>query len=233
MAKILVVDDDKVLLKLVSAVLSRAGFAVTTVEDGHGAVEKLKAEPFDLVISDANMPGGVSGFDLAATIRKQDDLRDTAVMLLTGRSDKRDVSRALKLGVDDYVLKPVNPEVLLAKVRSLLQKKPVHVMPSETPIVFAASMILAVKVTSVSEQGLSFLSNLSLPLNTQIRLDSETFSKIRINPPVIKVSACSAINGAPETFRITAKFESLTSGEFQLLRAWLDSHAHLRDKKVS
>jgi CheY-like chemotaxis protein len=233
MAKILVVDDDKFILTLVVAVLSRAGHIVTTADEAHGAIEKLENERFDLVLSDANMPGGVSGFDLAATIRKRDDCRDTVVILLTGRSEKHDVERALKSGVDGYLLKPVKPDLLLEKVEALLQKKPLHTTTSETPISFAASVSMPASIVSVSEVGLTFTLSIALPAGFKLRIESETFEKIRIHAPLVKVSTCTPINGKSNAFRVVGKFEILNSGEFQLLRAWLDGNAHLKTKKVS
>lgn len=76
MANILVVDDDKVLLKVLEATLIKAGHSVLTVEDGRTALEKLESEIFELVITDINMPGGVSGFNLITMIRKTEKLKN-------------------------------------------------------------------------------------------------------------------------------------------------------------
>lgn len=76
LTNILVVDDDKVLLKVLEATLIKAGRSVLCVEDGRTALDKLETEIFDMVITDINMPGGVSGFNLIATIRKIEKLKE-------------------------------------------------------------------------------------------------------------------------------------------------------------
>ena len=112
MSHSLVVDDDELILKVAKSVLQKAGHAVTLAKDGHQALEAIDLELFDLIITDANMPNGISGFALAATIRKNERINNIPIMFLTGRKDKADVSRALESGVDDYIVKPIDPDII-------------------------------------------------------------------------------------------------------------------------
>src|SRR3954471_15653832 len=92
---ILFVDDDKVALKMVKGILESAGYGVTVTMDPREALEKLTHYHFDLLISDANMPGGISGFDLVRTIRSQPRFGDLTIALLTGRREKQDIRQGL------------------------------------------------------------------------------------------------------------------------------------------
>ena len=71
MINVLFIDDDKVTLRLVREILEGAGYSVVACTDPRDALDHLSKEPFDLILTDANIPGGVSGFDLVRTIRKQ------------------------------------------------------------------------------------------------------------------------------------------------------------------
>jgi DNA-binding response OmpR family regulator len=116
--KILVVDDDADLLSLVAFALAQAGFVVVKAADVGAALSAFAAESPDLAILDINLPGG-SGFDICEAIRRQSRI---PVMMLTARSDEKDLVRALDLGADDYLTKPFSPRTLLARVRALLRR---------------------------------------------------------------------------------------------------------------
>src|SRR3954454_16418039 len=102
MGRILVVDDDPDILKLAEAVLVSAGHTVFVAEDALRAVDWLNHIEFDLLLSDANMPH-YSGFELVNTIRNNDKFKKMAVAMLTGLRERKDVERAVKMGVDDYI----------------------------------------------------------------------------------------------------------------------------------
>jgi len=123
MATILVVDDDHIVLKVVRNMLVKAGHMVMTAADGRQAMEVLELEPVHLIVSDANMPGGVSGFNLVHMVRQHPKYAAIPFVFLTGRRDKSDVMRAVHFGADDYVVKPVKQEVLLRKIEKILEKK--------------------------------------------------------------------------------------------------------------
>ena len=80
MAHILVVDDDELILKVARSILQKAGHAVSLAKDGHAALETLDQELFDMIVTDANMPNGISGFALASTIRKNKRISSIPIM---------------------------------------------------------------------------------------------------------------------------------------------------------
>lgn len=123
MARILVVDDDPDILKLSERVLADGdGHIVYTATEPMQAMQYLDSLPFDLLISDANMPH-YSGYDLVRTLRNNDSFEHLLVAMLTGRRQRKDVERAIQAGVDDYIVKPIDPLILIQKVTALLKKK--------------------------------------------------------------------------------------------------------------
>ena len=116
--KILVVDDEKLLVKGVKFNLENEGYEVTAAYDGAAAVELAKKENFDLIVMDVMMPG-LSGSDACMKIR---EFSDVPVIMLTARSEEYDKLAGLEGGADDYVVKPFNPLELTARVKSQLRR---------------------------------------------------------------------------------------------------------------
>lgn len=118
MAKLLIADDDVDLCALLQSYLAAEGFDVHTVNDGQAALQRATAEAFDLVILDVMMPGK-DGFEVLAQLRKR---QLTPVLMLTARGDDSDSITGLELGADDYLAKPCNPQVLVARIRAVLRR---------------------------------------------------------------------------------------------------------------
>ena len=112
--RILVVDDEAAARTLAQAVVRAAGHEVETACDGAEAVERLAAEPFDVLVTDAQMPG-MSGFELAERVRRDVD-RYVYVIMLTGLQDDRERLAGMQAGVDDYLTKPLRPTTLTAQM---------------------------------------------------------------------------------------------------------------------
>ena len=117
--KILVVDDDLELLRLIAFALRQAGYLIVEAQDGPSALEAFDRERPDLAILDVNMPR-LNGFDVLKRIRAGGST--SPVMMLTVRSAEEDQVRGLDLGADDYLAKPFSPRTLLARVRALLRR---------------------------------------------------------------------------------------------------------------
>ena len=116
---VLVIEDDPVVSRLVEHLLIRRGFAVHVAPDGLQAQHLLKTLPRPaVVVMDVMLPY-VSGFELIAEIRQTPGWNDVPVIMLTSKSQERDVLRAFDAGVNDYVVKPFRPEEFVARVRRL------------------------------------------------------------------------------------------------------------------
>lgn len=116
--KILVVDDELEIIKVVRAYLERAGFVVVTAREGHEALTVFRHERPQLVILDLNLPG-VDGLDVCRTLRRDSDV---PIIMLTARIEEADRLIGLELGADDYVLKPFSPREIVARVRTILRR---------------------------------------------------------------------------------------------------------------
>jgi type IV pilus assembly protein PilB len=117
---ILVVEDDHDSRQLVTRFLENNGYAVTPAEDGVSALLQLGKQRFDLIISDVNMPN-LNGFKLLE-MKGQKGI-ETPVIFLTSRSDPEDMDRGLGLGAAGYITKPTKKEILLSKVKTVLEKR--------------------------------------------------------------------------------------------------------------
>ncbi|TDK23066.1 hybrid sensor histidine kinase/response regulator [Luteimonas aestuarii] len=120
--RILIVDDQPANLHVVSTLLARHGYEVTTAANGEVALEMLQTQPPDLVLLDMLMPG-MDGFELMAEIRRQPELAQLPVVFLTVAQDRDLLLRAFETGAVDYVTKPFMPEELLARVEAHLGLK--------------------------------------------------------------------------------------------------------------
>ena len=125
MSKVLVVDDDPGIVKVVRAYLEQDGFRVLVAHDGKKAMQIARNERPDLVILDLMLPE-MDGWDVCRALRKESDV---PVIMLTARVEESDKLIGLELGADDYVTKPFSPRELVARVRSVLRR--VQGMPPE------------------------------------------------------------------------------------------------------
>jgi serine/threonine protein kinase len=121
MANILLVDDDPSLCALVHSQLESAGYKVTTATDGSEALQLATTTPPDLIVSDIMMPG-VSGFDLLKALRVRPDTVMIPVILITGAHERAVFREGMRLGADDYLVKPVNRGDLLDSIATRLRR---------------------------------------------------------------------------------------------------------------
>lgn len=117
--KILVVDDFKTMRKIIRNLLKELGFSnVTEAEDGSMALGILKAEDFDLVISDWNMPR-MEGIELLKRIRKIEQLEHLPVLMITAEAKREQVIEAAQHGINGYIVKPFNAATLKEKIERI------------------------------------------------------------------------------------------------------------------
>jgi len=116
--KALVVDDDLALADVVSFTLRKAGYDVILAHDGLVALDRWRSEAPDLIILDLNLPK-LDGLSVCRKIRAQDD---TPIIMLSVRSDEDDIVMGLRLGADDYIVKPFSPRQMVARVEAVLRR---------------------------------------------------------------------------------------------------------------
>jgi len=130
--RILVIDDDAELCKLVARFLSAEGFSVETVRTSTQGVERARSGEHELIVLDVMLPG-MNGFEILRRLRSESR---TPVLMLTARGDDLDRILGLEIGADDYLPKPFNPRELAARIRAILRRANTKVSAqSSTPMV--------------------------------------------------------------------------------------------------
>ncbi len=119
--QILVVDDDKSIVKVVRSYLEQAGYTVQTAYDGESALHALRSEKPDLVVLDLMLPDR-DGWEITRLIRSDATLGAMPIIMLTARVEDTDKIVGLELGADDYITKPFNAREIVARVRALLRR---------------------------------------------------------------------------------------------------------------
>jgi len=116
--KILAVDDEKNIVRLVQINLERQGYEVITANDGKEALEKVDSERPDLVVLDVMMPY-MDGFEVLQNLRRNPSTREIPVIMLTAKAQDQDVFKGWQSGVDCYLTKPFNPMELVSFVKRI------------------------------------------------------------------------------------------------------------------
>lgn len=120
--KILVVDDESRMRKLVKDFLVKSGYMVLEAENGEEAVDIFMSDKdISLIIMDVMMPK-LDGYEAASEIRK---ISDIPIIMLTAKSDERDELKGFEIGVDEYITKPFSPKILVARVGAVLKRSSV------------------------------------------------------------------------------------------------------------
>jgi DNA-binding response OmpR family regulator len=130
---ILVVDDDRALLKFIRRFLELGGYNVTTATDGETALRLIATEEPSLLILDIRMPG-LNGYQVCERVRQ---LSNLPIIMLTARAQPDDIIQGFAVGADDYVTKPFGVDELLARVKAVLQRvgtPPAHTASAEHPV---------------------------------------------------------------------------------------------------
>ncbi len=120
--KILAVDDEPHIRRLVQVNLERHGYEVITATDGKDALEKIATEKPDLVVCDVMMPY-MDGFEVLQTLRKNAETRELPVIMLTAKAQDADVFKGWQSGADLYLTKPFNPMELISFVKRIFKSK--------------------------------------------------------------------------------------------------------------
>ena len=119
MTDILIVEDNKELADLLTDFLRAEGYTVSTVDSGERAVELFERYGAKLVVLDVNLPG-MDGFAVCSRLRED---TDTPILIVSCRTEKEDKLSGLSLGADDYIEKPYDIDILLAKIKGIFKRR--------------------------------------------------------------------------------------------------------------
>ncbi len=125
MVKILIVDDDTAIVRLLSVRLSKQGYDISTAYNGREALEAVSADPPDIILLDVDMPE-MDGVEVCRRLKADEQLQHIQIIMVTGNVRDEDMVAGLDAGADDYVVKPFNGEILAARLRSAARVKNAH-----------------------------------------------------------------------------------------------------------
>jgi CheY-like chemotaxis protein len=233
MAKILIVDDDKDILRFTDALLSQSGHDVKVSTDPLTAMDFLNTRHFDLLITDANMPH-YTGFELIKTVRSDIRYKELGVAMLTGMRDKAHIEKAIRAGVDDYIVKPIDPLVFIRKIEDLLKKHPPK-KQMEVQLDLAnkdtqAKIFFDTKIISISEYGVKIIVSTQIHEGALLNLHTNFFNKISIEPPPFRVLSYEKINNE---FILNVAFVGMPEADLEKLRIWLQKEINKKRLKVA
>ena len=119
MVKILVVEDEKDLNRFVSLYLKNVGFFVVSAENGVKALDEMERNKFDLILTDIMMPE-MNGFEFSEIVRTSD--KNIPIIFMTARDDKESKMLGYNIGIDEYVTKPFDMDILMMKIKAILKR---------------------------------------------------------------------------------------------------------------
>ena len=127
---VLVVDDDALNRRLVTATLAREGLRTTSANDGAAALAAIGEDPPDVILLDIEMPG-MNGIEVLERIKSDEKLRHLPVVMISGIDDAQSVVRCLEAGADDFLPKPFDAAILRARINAGLDRKALHDLEHE------------------------------------------------------------------------------------------------------
>ena len=120
--RILVVDDEPTLVRLMEFILAKQGHTMLVATNGEEGLSKIRSERPDLVLLDIMMPR-IDGYEVARTVRADPDLCNTPIIMLSAKAQDQDIQKGLDMGVDEYITKPFAPEQLVHRVNDYLARR--------------------------------------------------------------------------------------------------------------
>lgn len=222
MAVILLVDDDQDFLQIAQKLLEVSRIEAIACTNAIDALEKAQQIPFDAIVTDANMTP-INGYDFIKSIKKLAGYDIIPIAMITGRRERRDVERALAVGVQDYIVKPIDPEQFIGKVQALIEQnkstqKNLRFAELETNEKAKAGIEL--RLIGVSEASALLTSDHALAENTIFSLQAETFMNLGIHELQLQVNHClpSATDGA---FEIRCSYMGLSNRNLAKIRQYV------------
>ncbi len=149
-ARILVVDDDKQIVRLVRSYLEQAGMVTYAAYDGNEAMQMLRSERPDLVVLDLMLPHR-DGWEITQALRNDERMSGIAILMLTARVEETDKLVGFELGADDYLTKPFNPQEVVARVKAILRR--VSGTPAPTRVLEVGVIRLDADARTVTVNG--------------------------------------------------------------------------------
>lgn len=228
--RILIVDDDPVVLKLLKQILSASYDKISSASSAREAIKFMSQSEYSCVVTDAVMPQE-TGYDLTRTIRGHAQWKHTPIIMLTRKRHPEDVQRAVKLGVNDYLLKPVDGQLLLEKIRFCIESNEKPSTFFELSVTKPGTLSFNGMVRTISETGIGFGLTFPIKHTSTLRLQSDVYSEIGIEPPLVRLVSCRE-NALDQDLPYTAQFSfiGITESDLMKIRSWVQRESIRRKK---
>ena len=174
--KILVVDDEPQIVKVLKAYLEKAGYLVVTASDGKAALSTFQREKPDFLILDLNLPG-LDGLDVCKAVRRDSNI---PILMLTARVEETDRLIGLELGADDYVVKPYSPREVVARVKTIFRRTVAE--PAKDEIIKVGDLIIDLEkhTVNLADRTIELTPTEFEILLTLARQPKRVFSRLQI-----------------------------------------------------
>jgi len=175
-ARILVVDDDAQIVRLLRTYLEQAGFLVLSASDGEEALHMIRHDRPDAVVLDVMMPKR-DGLSLAQVVRADEHLAQLPILMLTARVEDADKIHGLDMGADDYLIKPFNPLEVVARVRALVRRSTGNLHPASIVVLRDLQLDLDKRIASLNGQAMELTPTEWELLRTLVQHPNHTFTR--------------------------------------------------------
>jgi len=182
--KVLVVDDEARMLRLIEAMLVPSGYHVVLAENGTEAITKAMLISPDVILLDVMMPGQ-DGFEVASKLRANKQTKDIPIVMVTALGEVKDRIKALESGADDFLTKPVDKTELLTRVKTLAEKSErirQLILPKKRPLVPIVSVIVAI-IATITATIFIFTSE---PVTAEVIVEKEVVREVEVVKEVIE-----------------------------------------------
>ncbi len=151
-ANLLLVDDEEDILELLTNHLLKEGYEIQCATSGEEALHMARLNCFSLILLDLMLPG-IDGLEVARRLKSDASTRDIPIVMLTAKGDDSDIIAGLELGADDYITKPFNLKVLVARIRAVLRRKLSNADEAQPPQVKGHGIHIDVRRQDVKVDG--------------------------------------------------------------------------------
>lgn len=224
MARILIVDDDEDIRILATQIISESGHETLCASDAMEAMEFLNSYRIDLALIDIEMPY-TNGLQLSQSLRATLRHKFLPIIFISARNEKKDIERALQLQADNYIIKPIQKETLLAAIDSVFKKtKPkehTRIDVSQTTLSAKADVIkrIPAKLLFVSELGVTIESTCQYEHDEILHLDTSLFNQADVPSLPLKVNYQKHVG--PNKWETTLAFSELNQNFMMKLKSWI------------
>lgn len=216
---ILIVDDDEDIRKLLVRILEPTGMKVL-VADGPASARELLKEAPHLILTDLNMEPE-DGFSFIQSIKLHPEYEHIPILILSSQNDFKTVKKGIGMGIRDYVLKPIQPAILLQKLKKVLVKQDYlrwDIPQSERPLV---SVELKAQISALGETGFTLGGSVKLPPESEFRVTSPLFDELKLTHLTLKTSKAIEPTFVSGSFQNDLSFIGVSEADSSAIRKFL------------